>query len=132
MVKDGDGTYRATPAANKDVRIVAAAHDTIAAPTGGLTFTRTDGGQLHSIFGTGDGGLAIAARASIIFATGGASGYSQTVECARITEGGNLGIGTGEPVSRLHVKSTNEIARLETTVPRGVGDRKSTRLNSSH
>src|SRR3546814_9703399 len=27
MVKDGDGTYRATPAANKDVRIVAAAHD---------------------------------------------------------------------------------------------------------
>src|SRR3546814_4087124 len=73
---------------------------------------------------------------------GGASGYSQTVECARITEGGNLGIGTGAPVSRLHVKSNNEIARLETTVPRGVGqgflgfadptDRKSTRLNSSH
>src|SRR3546814_4230546 len=71
MVKDGDGTYRATPAANKDVRIVAAAHDTIAAPTGGLTFTRTDGEQLQSIFGTGDGGLAIAARASLIFATGG-------------------------------------------------------------
>src|SRR3546814_13345275 len=88
MVKDGDGTYRATPPANKDGLIVAAAHDTIAAPTGGLTFTRTDGGQLQSIFGTGDGGLAIAARASIIFATGGASGYSQTVECARITEGG--------------------------------------------
>src|SRR3546814_14150370 len=71
--------------------------------------------------GTGDGGMAIAARARIIFATGGASGYSQTVECARITEGGNLGIGTGAPVSRLHVKSNNEIARLETTVPRGVG-----------
>src|SRR3546814_2244091 len=91
-------------------------------------FRSTDGGQLQSIFGTGDGGLAIAARASIIFATGGASGYSQTVECARITEGGNLGIGTGAPVSRLHVKSNNEIARLETTVP----DRKSTRLKSSH
>src|SRR3546814_16555129 len=76
MVKDGEGTYRETPAANKDVRIVAAAHDTIAAPTGGLTFTRTDGGQLPSIFGTGDGGMAIAARASIIFATGGAAGHS--------------------------------------------------------
>src|SRR3546814_10470012 len=56
-----------------------------------------------------------------MFATGRAAGYSQTVECARITEGGNLGIGTGAPVSRLHVKSNNEIARLETTVPRGVG-----------
>src|SRR3546814_2843862 len=52
MVKDGDGTYRATPAANKDVRIVAAAHDTIAAPTGGLTRSDEHTPELQSLMPT--------------------------------------------------------------------------------
>src|SRR3546814_11805511 len=78
MVKDGDGTYRATPAANKDVRIVAAAPDTIAAPTRGSTSPRTAAGQLQSSFSTADGGRAIARRPGRLFATGRAPGLPPT------------------------------------------------------
>lgn len=120
MVKDGAGTYRAAPAANKDVRILAAAHDTISAPTGGLTFTRTDGGQLQAIFGAENGGLVMAAREGLIFSTGGGALYSSTIERARIDASGNFGIGLA-PSHRLHVRSTLEIARFETTTARGSG-----------
>src|SRR3546814_20729371 len=74
MVKDADGTYRATPAANKDVRIVAAAPDTTAEPTGGLHFQPTDAGQLQSIFGPSDAGPDLAARETIPLAPRGESG----------------------------------------------------------
>lgn len=90
-------TFAAT--ANKEVRILSAAHDTIATPTGGLTFTRTDGGQLQAIFGAENGGLAMVSREGLIFATGGGALYGQTIERARINSSGNFGIGTATPSS---------------------------------
>ena len=113
-------TFAAT--ANKEVRILSAAHGTIATPTGGLTFTRTDGGQLQAIFGAENGGLAMVAREGLIFATGGGALYGQTIERARINSSGDFGIGTNAPAARLHILSSAEIARFDTTTPRGSGN----------
>lgn len=90
------------------------------------TLTALPSAQIRSFIATGDsalgtaGDLLIAARSdaacSIRFMTG-ASGVS---EAARINASGHLGIGVA-PSARLHVKSSGEIARLETTTARGGG-----------
>jgi len=44
---------------------------------------------------------------------------ANSVEAARIDQNGNFGINTNTPTTKLHVKSTGEILRLETTASTG-------------
>lgn len=75
-----------------------------------LQFIATAGGyRINSQDWTSSSAKALA------FATGG-------VDRVIIDAAGNFGLGTISPAARLHVKSSGEIARLETTTARGSGN----------
>ena len=116
--------------ANKDVRIANASHNTLTTGlSSAITFSRaTDGvGNISALFGWNNGGIVLAAREEIVFANGGASTYTETVERLRIDSSGRVGIGTSTPQNRLEVigdgermvcrNATNSgIARIEAQV----------------
>lgn len=92
---------------NKRIIFRNATHNTLADLTSAITFSRTDGStNLAAVMGWNSGGLALSAREGLAFATGGTSGYTETVERMRITSGGNVGIGTTAPSSNLVVNAT--------------------------
>jgi hypothetical protein len=73
-----------------------AAHSTLAALTSAITFSRTDGiTNLAAVMGWNNGGLALSGREGLAFATGGGSGYTETVERMRIDSSGNLLFNSG-------------------------------------
>lgn len=91
---------------NKDVRIADASHTTLTTGlSSAITLSRvSDGtGSLSALFGWNNGGIALAARESIVFATGGASTYSDTLERLRIDSSGRVGIGTAAPSTPVDV-----------------------------
>lgn len=107
------GVNTTNPATRLDVRantndifqIESASHSTLTGLSVAAAFSRgNDGsGKLGAIFGWNNGGLAIAARGGIVFATGGSSTYSATSRVVDITDGGNVGIGTSVVSGRLHI-----------------------------
>jgi hypothetical protein len=95
---------------NKNILIKDATHTTLSNLTSALTFSRTDGiSDLAAIFGWNNGGVALAGREGIAFATGGSSLYDSTTEHMRITSTGNVGIGTTSPSRKLDVVGTVQI-----------------------
>jgi hypothetical protein len=80
---------------NNRIVFADAAHDTLTNLTSAITFSRTDGSQnLGAVFGWNNGGLAVAGREGLVFATGGGNTYSNTPERMRIDSSGNLLVGT--------------------------------------
>jgi hypothetical protein len=72
----------------------------------GITFSRTSSDDDLMALGVADSDkLGLFSRSGIIFATSGSSTYSATSEVMRITEGGNVGIGTTSPTSKLSIQN---------------------------
>jgi hypothetical protein len=70
----------------------------------GITFSRTSSDADLMALGVADTDkLGLFSRSGIVFATGGATTYSATSERVRITEAGNVGIGTTSPGYKLTV-----------------------------
>jgi len=97
------------PAANNIMQVKSASHSTLTGLAAASTYSRgNDGGvDLAAVFGWNTGGLAMAGREGLAFATGGATNYSDTVERMRIDSGGNVGIGTTTASSKLTVLDGN-------------------------
>lgn len=95
-------------AANKDIRVHNASHDTLTFLGTALGFSRQSDGadNMSGIMSWNNGGLALAGREGLAFATGGSSRYYNTVERMRITDAGNVGIGTTSPGEKLDVSGT--------------------------
>lgn len=93
----------------------ASGHSTFTNQTGAIVFTRTDGSRLQAIMGIENGGLAIAAREGLVFATGGGGLYSVTVERMRIDTIGRVGMGTNVPATALHVANADPQLRIQQT-----------------
>ena len=106
------------PSANNIVQFETATHSTLTGLAAAVSFSRGNDGatDLGAVFGWNNGGLAMAAREGLAFATGGAINYSATIERMRITSAGFVGIGTSSPATILHVDaaSSTETARFET------------------
>jgi len=90
---------------NKNAAFINAVHDTFTNNATGIGFSRSSDGvfALSAIFDTAAGGLAVTGREGLFFATGGGSLYNSTVEHMRITDAGNVGIGTTTPGSKLSI-----------------------------
>ena len=72
----------------------------------GITFSRTSSDDDLSAIGIIDSDkLGLFSRSGIIFATSGSSTYSATSEKMRITENGNVGIGTTNPVGNANANA---------------------------
>lgn len=103
-----------TPAAPLDVlistnnrlKVDAATHGSLTGTSIGLRFSRGSDGvaDVAAIFGWNNGGLAVAGREGIVFATGGGALWNATTEAMRLTDAGLLGIGTPSPSGRLDVQ----------------------------
>jgi hypothetical protein len=102
------GKLDVRPAANNIAQISSASHNTLTGLSAALVFSRGNDGAtgLAAAFGWNNGGLAIAGREGLAFATGGTSSYSATVERMRIDTSGNVGIGTSSPGFKLDVSSS--------------------------
>jgi hypothetical protein len=73
----------------------------------GITFSRTSSDADLMALGVADADkLGLFSRSGIVFSTGGTTTYSATSECVRITEAGNVGIGTTSPLVKLDVRGT--------------------------
>ncbi len=83
------------PAANNVFQVASASHNTLSSLSAAAVYSRGNDGvtNLAAVFGWNNGGLAVAGREGLAFATGGDSNYSATVERMRIDASGNVGIG---------------------------------------
>jgi hypothetical protein len=109
------GSNRFNTGSNKHILIKDATHDGLSSLTSAITFSRTDGiSDLAALFGWNNGGIALAGREGIVFATGGGSLYSNTLEAMRITSAGNVGIGTTSPQADLHIYRTGSTPTITT------------------
>mgnify|MGYP000850640853 CR=1 FL=1 len=107
-----DGQLLVETDTNKDIRIRNASHNTLTSGLGSaITFSRASDGiaDLSAVFGWNNGGLALAARQGMVFATGGGSGYTATTEAVRIDSSGRVGVGTSSVTGNLHVKGNDGI-----------------------
>jgi hypothetical protein len=83
-----------TTSLNKSAVFKDASHNTLTNLTSAITFSRTDGtNDLAAVFGWNNGGLGLAGREGIVFATGGANLYTFTSERLRITPNGGISFG---------------------------------------
>jgi hypothetical protein len=84
------------PGTNNIAQILSAGHSTLSGLGAALTFSRGNDGvnDLAAVFSWNNGGLALAGREGLAFATGGGSLYTATVERMRIDSSGNLLVGT--------------------------------------
>jgi len=110
---------------NKNILFKDASHTTLTTDLGSaITFSRPSDGSndLSGIFSWNNGGLVLSSRNEMIFATGGTSSYSNSIETMRITRNdagpGNVGIGTTSPATTLHVDASGggivRVSRLGT------------------
>jgi len=80
---------------NKRIQFTDASHNTLTGLASAILFSRgSDTANLASIFGCDTGGLAVAAREGIIFATGGLGTYTVTSRAMTLDSSGNLLVGT--------------------------------------
>jgi hypothetical protein len=93
------------PAANNIVQIESASHSTLTGLAAAVSFSRGNDGapDLAATFGWNNGGLAMAGREGLVFATGGTSSYSATVERMRILGSGEVGVNTTAPGTTFEV-----------------------------
>jgi hypothetical protein len=106
-----NGTLQVQTDTNKNLAVISATHSTFTNNSSGIGFSRQSDGSfaLSAIFDTANGGLAITAREGLFFATGGGSLYGSTLERVRITDSGNVGIGTTpNAAALLDVSSTTK------------------------
>ena len=80
------GNFLAEASANRRIRVVDAAHNTLTNLAAAITFSRgSDIGELAAVMATGNGGIAVAGREGVSLCAGGGSTYSATVEIMRVT-----------------------------------------------
>lgn len=80
------GTFLGETSANKRIRVVDAAHNTLTNLAAAITFSRgSDTGELAAIMAIGNGGIALAGREGVSLCAGGGSLYSATVEIIKVT-----------------------------------------------
>ncbi len=104
-----------TSGADKHILFKNAAHDSWGNLTCAITFGRPDGAvDLAAMVGWNNGGLALAGRSGLAFATGGAASYSATTERMRIASNGNVGIGTNDPSAVLEISGVTPNIRVTT------------------
>jgi hypothetical protein len=87
------------PSANNVLQVTSASHGTLSGLSAATAYSRGNDGVtgLAAVFGWNNGGLAMAGREGLVFATGGSTSYSATTERMRIDTSGNVGIGTSSP-----------------------------------
>jgi hypothetical protein len=106
-----DGTLHVQTFTTNNAIFQNAAHNTLTNLSTALTFSRSDGiNNLAAIFGWNAGGLALAGREGIAFATGGDALYNSTIERMRIDSSGNVGIGTSSPAQRLDISGNASVS----------------------
>lgn len=113
------------PSANNVLQVTSASHGTLSGLSAATAYSRGNDGVtgLAAVFGWNNGGLAMAGREGLVFATGGSTSYSATTERMRIDTSGNVGIGTNNPGFKLDIvgASTQTILRLKGGTAAGQG-----------
>jgi hypothetical protein len=80
---------------NKRIQFTDASHSTLTGLASAILFSRgSDTSNLAGVFGWNTGGLAIAGREGIAFATGGGSTYDATIRAMTLDDSGNLLVNT--------------------------------------